>query len=137
MIFWNSVNHNDKQSTLVLLAEDSDINITMFTSFLTVYGYRYILAKDGQEAINLVKLQRPDLVLMDIQMPKINGLEAIAQIRQDPDFNNIPIIALTALTMTGDRERCLQAGADEYIAKPVKLKQLAEQIQDLLSKKEV
>ena len=131
------ITQNNNKSHLILLVEDNDINIAMITNFFTVYGYRYIFAEDGQEAIALAKSQQPDLILMDIQIPKINGLEAIAQIRQCSDSKHIPIIAITALAMTGDRERCLQAGADEYISKPVKLKQLAAQIQHLLSKKEL
>ena len=89
-------------------------------------------AKDGQEAIALAKSHQPDLILMDVQMPVMDGLEATKQIRLDPSLVNIPIIALTALAMEGDRDRCLAAGANEYISKPIKLKQLVHLIQDLL-----
>jgi CheY-like chemotaxis protein len=90
------------------------------------------LAIDGQQAIDLAKLHHPDLILMDIQMPVIDGMEAIKLIRLNPDLVDIPIIALTALAMTGDRERCLEAGANDYLSKPIKLKQLAATIQQLL-----
>jgi CheY-like chemotaxis protein len=89
-------------------------------------------AKNGQEAIALAKSHQPDLILMDVQMPVMDGLEATKQIRLDPSLVNIPIIALTALAMEGDRDRCLAAGANEYISKPIKLKQLVHLIQDLL-----
>ena len=121
------------ESPLILLAEDNEASITTFSSYLEAKGYRIILAKDGQQAINLSKANHPDLILMDIQMPVINGLEAIKQIRLEPDLVDIPIIALTALTMTGDRERCLKVGASDYLAKPVKLKALDKMIQTWLT----
>ena len=91
-----------------------------------------ILAKDGIEAVELTKSYHPDLILMDIQMPEMDGLEAIKQIRLNPDLATIPIIALTALAMPGDQEKCLAAGANEYLSKPLKLKALVNTIQQLL-----
>jgi CheY-like chemotaxis protein len=118
---------------VILLAEDNEANIRTLSSYLEAKGYCVLLAKDGQEAIDLAKIHQPDLILMDIQMPGIDGLEATRQIRLDPDLADIPIIALTALAMAGDRERCLEAGANNYLTKPVKLKQLATIIQQLLT----
>ena len=92
-----------------------------------------MIAKDGQEALDLAKAHHPDLILMDIQMPIMDGLEATRQIRRDPDLVKIPIIALTALAMTGDRERCLDAGANDYLTKPVKLKLLVSTMQQFLA----
>ena len=120
---------------LVLLADDNPINIETFSNYLTSRGYRLIFASDGQEAINMTIAQKPDLILMDIQMPVLDGLSAIESIRANPDVNNIPIVALTALAMTGDREKCLAAGANEYLAKPVKLSHLTAIIQQQLKKK--
>jgi CheY-like chemotaxis protein len=91
-----------------------------------------IIAKNGVEAISIAKAEHPDLILMDIQMPVMDGLEAIAQIRLDPSLIEIPIVALTALAMEGDRDRCLAAGANEYISKPIRLKQLDLLMQKLL-----
>ncbi len=82
--------------------------------------------------IAIAKEQSPDLILMDIQMPVMDGLAAISQLRLDPSFVDVPIIALTALAMEGDRDRCLAAGANEYISKPIKLKQLDTVMQKLL-----
>ncbi|TVQ13274.1 MAG: response regulator [Leptolyngbya sp. DLM2.Bin27] len=122
-------------SALILLAEDNEANIEATSNYLEAKGFRLIVARNGIEALAMVRTEKPALVLMDVQMPGVNGLEAIQQIRRDSDENiqNIPIIALTALSMTGDRERCLQAGATEYMSKPVKLKTLAAKIQELLA----
>lgn len=81
----------------------------------------------------MAKIHQPNLILMDIQMPEVDGIEAIHQIRLDPDLTKIPIIALTALAMPKDRERCLAAGANDYLSKPVKLKQLSTTIRRFLS----
>jgi CheY-like chemotaxis protein/anti-sigma regulatory factor (Ser/Thr protein kinase) len=119
-------------SPLILLAEDNEANIATFTSYLEAKGYRILLATDGQQAIALAKTEQPDLILMDIQMPVIDGMEAIKQIRLDPNLVDIPIIALTAFAMAGDREKCLAAGAKEYLSKPIKLKTLADTIWSIL-----
>ena len=117
---------------LILLAEDNESNINTINDYLEVKGYRLVIAKNGEEAISLAKAHHPDIILMDIQMPVIDGLEATRQIRRDPDLAEIPIIALTALAMTGDRQKCLDAGATDYLTKPVKLKLLVKTIQQLL-----
>ena len=123
-----------KKSHLILLAEDNEANIMTFTSYLEAKGYQMLLANDGQQAIALAKAQHPDLILMDMQMPVMDGLEAIQQIRLDPNLVDIPIIALTALAMIGDRERFLEVGASDYLAKPVKLKSLDQMIQIWLNR---
>ncbi len=120
-------------SPLILLAEDNDANITTISNYLEAKGYRILLAKNGQEAIAFATTHHPDVILMDIQMPVMDGLEAIRQIRLDPNLVNIPIVALTALAMNSDREKCLDAGANDYLTKPVKLRQLVTTIQQLLA----
>ncbi|MEG4441108.1 PAS domain S-box protein [Microcoleus sp. AT9_B5] len=120
-------------SPLILLVEDNEANISTVSSYLRAKGYRILLAKNGEEAIALAKSDNPNLILMDIQMPGMDGLEAMQQIRLDPSLVDVPIVALTALAMTGDRDRCLAAGANDYLSKPVKLKQLAATIQHLLN----
>ena len=117
---------------LILLAEDNDANIQTFTTFLTVINYRVIVAKNGVEAVSMAKANSPDIILMDIQMPIMDGFEATQQIRLDPNLINTPIIALTALAMEGDQERCLAAGMNRYMSKPFNLRQLATQIAELL-----
>jgi signal transduction histidine kinase/CheY-like chemotaxis protein len=122
------------KAPLILLAEDNEANIQTFNSYLTAIKYRVIISRNGLEAVAQAKANLPDIILMDIQMPTMDGLEAIKQIRLDPSLINIPIIALTALVMEGDRERCLAAGANEYLSKPVKLRELNITIQKFLAK---
>ena len=119
-------------SPLILLAEDNEANVATFSSYLQAKGYRLVVANDGQQAVAIAKAEHPDLILMDIQMPVMDGLEAIRQIRRDPDLVDVPIIALTALAMTGDRERCLEAGANDYLSKPIKLRSLTQLMQTLI-----
>jgi PAS domain S-box-containing protein len=123
-------------SPLILLAEDNEANITTLSSYLRAKGYTLTVAKTGQEAITLAQSQSPHLILMDIQMPGMDGLEAIQRIRHDPNLGQVPIVALTALAMPEDRERCLAVGATEYLSKPFKLRQLSATIQQLLAPQE-
>ncbi len=119
---------------LILIVEDNELNINTISSYLAAKGYRPIVAQDGQSAIDLTQKHHPDLILMDIQMPGMDGLEAIDRIRQHPELAAIPIIAITALAMEGDRDKCLSAGANDYLTKPVKLRQLNQTIQQLLNR---
>ncbi|WP_017294254.1 PAS domain S-box protein [Geminocystis herdmanii] len=122
------------KEALILLVEDNEANISTISSYLKAKGYRLIIAQNGQDAITLARSEKPDIILMDIQMPKMSGLEAIERIRQNPESVDIPIIALTALAMEHDREKCLQIGANEYLTKPLKLKELVAKIQELLTR---
>ena len=119
---------------LILLAEDNQDNITTFLDYLLVRGYRVVVARNGAEAIERAKEEKPDLILMDIQMPGMDGLEATRRLRANADVAMTPIIALTALTMPGDRERCLAAGVNSYMSKPVSLKGLVEAIEAQLNR---
>ena len=110
----------------VLIAEDNEMNIITIKDYLIKHGFQLTIAPNGAEAIRLAGEVRPDIILMDVQMPVMDGVEATRTIRCDRDLANIPIIMLTALAMAGDRERCLDAGADEYLAKPFSLKGLVE-----------
>jgi CheY-like chemotaxis protein len=121
------------QPSLVLLAEDEDSVSTFLTDYLLDSGYGVIVARNGAEALERAREEKPDLILMDVQMPVMNGLEATRRLRAETDLATIPIIALTALAMPGDREQCLQAGANAYLSKPVSLKDLARVIQDQLN----
>nr|WP_275415848.1 response regulator [Leptolyngbya sp. CCY15150] len=120
-------------SPLILLAEDNEANIRTIASYLRAKGYQLILARNGQEAIALAQSECPNIILMDIQMPEMDGLEAMQTIRRYPQLTEVPIIALTSLAMEGDRDRCIAAGANDYLSKPVKLKQLLMAIQNQLN----
>ncbi len=122
-------NQHPEPATTVLLAEDNEATIQLFTDYLMAKGYHVVVARNGSEAIERVMEEMPSIILMDIQMPGMDGLEAIRIIRADRALPHIPIIALTALAMAGDRERCLNTGADDYLSKPVSLRQLIQTIQ--------
>ncbi len=122
---------SSKERGVVLLAEDNEINSRMLVEYLEAQGYRVPNARDGEEVLEKAGELSPDIILMDIQMRKMNGLEATRRLRADPRFASTPIIALTALAMPGDRESCLEAGANEYLSKPVSLKMLLEIIERL------
>ena len=107
----------------VLLAEDNEVNVETVMDYLEYRGFDVTVARDGIEAIELSS-REPDIILMDIQMPRMDGLEATRRIRVNPRTADIPIIALTGLAMSGDRERCLSAGADDYVSKPFQLEKL-------------
>jgi CheY-like chemotaxis protein len=119
---------------LILLAEDNDANVLTITQYLEAQGYRIVVAENGRIAVEMAKAQQPDLILMDVQMPEMDGLEATRQIRADAQMAHIPIIALTSFAMESDREKVLAAGVDDYMAKPVSLKELVDAIAQHLSK---
>lgn len=121
-----------KDRPIVLLIEDTREATVMLTDYLQLAGYQVLSARDALTGMDLAKRTRPDLILMDVQLPGVDGLEATRRLRADPDFRTIPIIALTALAMPGDRERCLAAGVTDYVTKPVSLKKLAVMIEDYL-----
>lgn len=117
---------------VILLAEDNQANIVTICEYLEFGGYQVEIANDGLEAIQQAKKYQPDLILMDIQMPTMNGFEAMRELRKDANFTETPIIALTALAMPGDEKKCLEAGANAYITKPVMLKELLKIIKSRL-----
>ncbi len=119
----------------VLLVEDNEFNIAATGDYLQDRGYAVVVARNGREALTMAEEAKPDVILMDIQMPVMDGLEATRQLRARPAFAHTPLIALTALAMPGDRERCLEAGASAYLTKPVSLKRLIETITDLIVEK--
>jgi two-component system cell cycle response regulator DivK len=118
----------------ILLVEDNEMNRDMLSRRLTRKGYEVELAYDGQEGVTKAQSGDYDLVLMDMSLPVINGWEATQQIRATPDVATIPIIALTAHAMAGDREKALSAGCDDYDTKPIELPRLLGKIETLLQR---
>ncbi|MBD2681297.1 MULTISPECIES: ATP-binding protein [Nostoc] len=125
---------NISSRPLILLAEDNEANVLTITQYLEAYGYEIVLANNGQEAIEIAKTQHPKLILMDVQMPEMDGLEATRQIRADLDIAHIPIIALTSFAMRSDKEQIMAVGVDSYMAKPVSLKELVAEIEKYVLK---
>ncbi len=116
----------------ILLVEDNEMNLDMLTRRLERRGFEILVAVDGAQGIEVVKQEMPDLILMDMSLPVMDGWEATRRLKADPKLRHIPIIALTAHAIAGDRERCLAAGCDEYESKPVKFPRLLEKIQLML-----
>jgi two-component system, cell cycle response regulator DivK len=117
----------------ILLVEDNEMNRDMLTRRLQRKGYEVVIAADGKEAVRKAQSQTPDLILMDIRLPLIDGWEAMRRIKIMPETQYIPIIALTAHAMTGDMEKCMDAGCDDYDTKPIDLPRLLEKMQALLN----
>jgi len=116
-------------SKKVLVVEDDPKNLKLFRDLLQRFGFEVTEATDGEMGVEAARSGQPDLILMDIMMPKMDGLEATRIIKADPETKHIPVVALTSFAMSGDRERALAAGCDDYIAKPVDVRQLIGTVQ--------
>jgi two-component system cell cycle response regulator DivK len=117
----------------ILVVEDNDLNIRLFRDLLEMHGYNIVLAQEGAEAPKLVRLHRPDLIVMDIQLPGMSGLEVTKWIKEDDALKAIPIIAITALALKGDEQKIREAGCDAYIAKPMSTSNFLKTIERFLS----
>ena len=117
----------------VLIVEDNDLNMKLFHDLLEAHGYATIQTKDGMEAMKLAREHRPDLILMDIQLPEISGLEVTKWLKEDPDLRRIPVVAVTAFAMKGDEEKIRQGGCEAYIAKPISVVKFLETVAKLLN----
>jgi two-component system, cell cycle response regulator DivK len=103
----------------VLIVEDNELNMKLFHDLLSAHGYRTIQTRNGLEALSLARTHRPDLILMDIQLPEVSGLEVTKWIKEDDNLRMIPVIAVTAFAMKGDEERIRSGGCEAYISKPI------------------
>ena len=119
---------------MILVVEDNEATLNLMQTQLTLLGYRVTTAKNGAEAVAIAIAELPDLILMDIQMPVMNGCQATAQIRKEPKTQSTPILAATAKAMSGDTQKCLDSGCNEYIAKPFTHRQLQIAVEKLLCK---
>ena len=116
----------------ILIVEDNPRNMRLIKMVLGNKGYSLLEATDGEEALAVAMWGRPDLIIMDIQLPKMDGLEATRRLRQTPGFSQVPIIALTASAMEGDREKIIEAGCDVYVSKPIDTHQLPGLVTEML-----
>jgi two-component system, cell cycle response regulator DivK len=103
----------------VLIVEDNELNMKLFRDLLAVYGYDTVETRSGMEALDLARMHRPDLILMDIQLPEVSGLEVTKWLKDDDDLAGIPVVAVTAFAMKGDEQRIRQGGCEAYISKPI------------------
>lgn len=120
---------DDASKKTVLLVEDNEDNLVVYRTILDHVGYQVLEARDGEEGVNRAREEHPDLILMDISIPKIDGWEATRRLKADRATRDIPIIALTAHALEEDRERALAAGCDGYLAKPVEPRRVVEEVQ--------
>jgi len=116
----------------VLLVEDNEMNRDILSRRLSRRGYVVVFAMDGVQGIEMARSEKPDIILMDMSLPVMDGWEATRRVKADDALRNVPVIALTAHTMSGDRERALEAGCDDYDTKPVELDRLIGKIERLL-----
>ncbi|CAG7636584.1 response regulator [Paenibacillus allorhizosphaerae] len=116
----------------ILLVEDNEMNRDMLSRRLMRKGYQVVIAVDGQQGIDMARCESPDLILMDLSLPVIDGWDATRQLKQSPETKSIPVIALTAHAMTSDREKALDAGCDDFDTKPIEWNRLLEKIQQFL-----
>ena len=119
----------------ILLIEDNAMNRDMLSRRLTRKGYEVVIAIDGQQGIEMARSETPDLILMDMSLPVVDGWEATRQLKSAPETQSIPVIALTAHAMAGDREKAVEAGCNDYDIKPIELPRLLEKIEALLGGK--
>jgi two-component system cell cycle response regulator DivK len=116
----------------VLIVEDNELNMKLFHDLMEAHGYNILQTRDGMEALKLARQHRPDLILMDIQLPEVSGLEVTKWIKEDDDLRAIPVIAVTAFAMKGDEEKILQGGCEAYIAKPISVAQFLSTVERFL-----
>jgi len=116
----------------ILIVEDNPQNMRLIEMVLRAKGYTLLKATDGEEALDTAIRERPDLIIMDIQLPKLNGLEVTMKLRETPALSHIPIIAVTAYAMTGDKERFIDGGCDAYLSKPINTRELPGVIAQML-----
>ncbi|HYJ50030.1 MAG TPA: response regulator [Microbacterium sp.] len=117
----------------ILVVEDNALNLKLVRDVLTVSGYEVVAAPSGEEGVTLAQTCDPDLVLMDIQLPGIDGYEALRQLRQNSQLDGVPVVAVTAFAMREDRERAAREGFDGYIGKPISVRALPSQVSEFLS----
>lgn len=112
----------------VLIVEDNELNMKLFRDLLEAHGYQTSGTSNGVEALDLVRKLRPDLVLMDIQLPQVSGLEVTRWIKDDPELRSIPVVAVTAFAMKGDEERIREGGCEAYLSKPISVGKFIETV---------
>ncbi|GAK46353.1 response regulator receiver protein [Tepidicaulis marinus] len=119
-------------SKTVLIVEDNELNMKLFHDLLDAHGYTTLQTRDGIEALEIARANHPDLILMDIQLPEVSGLEVTKWLKEDDNLRSIPVVAVTAFAMKGDEEKIREGGCEAYIAKPISVTQFLETVQRFL-----
>ncbi len=117
----------------VLVVEDNELNMKLFHDLLEAHGYNILQTKDGMDALRIAREHKPDLILMDIQLPEVSGLEVTKWIKEDENLKSIPVVAVTAFAMKGDEEKIRDGGCEAYIAKPISVTNFLETVQRFLN----
>ncbi len=129
---WQHGKNGRAMDQKILIVEDNELNMKLFHDLLEAYGYTTVRTRDGREALELARKHRPDLIVLDIQLPEISGLEVTRRLKDDDELKSIPIIAVTAFAMKGDEEKIREGGCGAYIAKPISVKSFISTIQKVL-----
>ncbi|MDF2618473.1 MAG: response regulator receiver protein [Xanthobacteraceae bacterium] len=119
-------------SKTVLIVEDNELNMKLFNDLLEAHGYSTVGTRNGVEAMDLARRHRPDLILMDIQLPEVSGLDVTRALKADPELKAIPVIAVTAFAMKGDEERIREGGCEAYLSKPISVSKFLETVRQFL-----
>jgi len=117
----------------ILIVEDNELNMKLFHDLLEAHGYATLQTPDGLSALEIAREHRPDLILMDIQLPEVSGLEVTKWLKEDEDLRSIPVIAVTAFAMKGDEEKIIEGGCEAYISKPISVNSFLETIDSFVS----
>lgn len=116
----------------VLIVEDNELNMKLFHDLLDAHGYQTLQTRDGMEALSIAREKQPDLILMDIQLPEVSGLEVTKWLKEDDNLRNIPVVAVTAFAMKGDEERIREGGCEAYISKPISVSKFMETVRQFV-----
>src|SRR4051794_13874655 len=125
---WRSV----AMAKTVMIVEDNELNMKLFHDLLEAHGYATVGTRNGNEALDLARRHRPDLILMDIQLPEVSGLDVTKWLKEDPELRAIPVVAVTAFAMKGDEERIREGGCEAYLSKPISVGKFIETIRHFL-----
>jgi two-component system cell cycle response regulator DivK len=118
----------------VLIVEDNELNMKLFEDLLGAHGYDTVKTRDGRQVLDIARAERPDLVVMDIQLPEVSGLEVTQWLKADPVLKSIPVIAVTAFAMKGDEDKIREGGCEDYISKPISIIEFIKVVQKHLGK---
>jgi two-component system cell cycle response regulator DivK len=131
----SAIQTSEKAEKTVLIVEDNELNMKLFHDLLEAHGIRTLETRDGTKVLEIAREKKPDLILMDIQLPEVSGLEVTKWLKEDEGLRHIPVIAVTAFAMKGDEQKIREGGCEDYISKPISVSRFLEVIESYLNKK--